>query len=72
MNIETPRLEPIEVSVSGKTCNVRGIYNKDVTIFDVMGRPGTRGRGEGNYRLPSSGVYFVVCDGWKPTKIVVL
>ena len=69
---DIPRLMPVQVSMRGAVCMVEGLTGEEVTVYDVKGTPVAKGRGNGTYRLPAAGVYFVVAEGWKPTKVVAI
>lgn len=69
---DIPQLKPVQVTMCGAVCMVEGLTGEEVTVYDVKGVLVSKGRGNGIYRLPAAGVYFVVAEGWKPTKVVVI
>lgn len=61
------------VSTSGLQLNITGAEGCALEIYDLTGRLVVRSRSaDGNYRLPSSGMYILRVNGFKPRKVMVM
>jgi hypothetical protein len=61
------------VVVNGSQINISNAEDNAMRIFDMTGRMVVNSHtANGTYRIPSSGVYVILVDGYAPRKVVVV
>ena len=61
------------VTTNGLQLDISGAEGHSLEIYDLTGRLVMSNRNaDGNYRLPSSGMYILRVNGFKPRKVMVM